>query len=317
MTKIEQKLQALAAELLSTKKVDLVIGYASGSAGIGIRPAFIRDAADAKRLVYNPLCGHNLSVFLRRHKGRKVAIVVKPCDTRSLVGLIQERQINRNSLTILAVPCEGVVNISKIEQIVPPDTIRSLAIEKDQLVIEADQGQKRVPLKELLSAGCSICKITEPVISDEVLGSSERKPVESDEFAEVRSLAQKSPKERWEDFCGEMSKCITCFACRNACPACYCPTCFIDASGPKWLGKTDHLSDVQVFHITRMMHMAGRCTGCGACLRACPMAVNLQKYTGKIRLDAREFFDFEAGDDPKAKAPLSTYLESDPNDFFM
>ena len=47
------------------------------------------------------------------------------------------------------------------------------------------------------------------------------------------------------------------------------------------------------------------------------MGVNLQKYTGKIRLDARELFDFEAGDDPEVKPPLSTYSESDPNDFFM
>ena len=317
MTEIEQQLQKTTADLLKTKKADLVIGYEAGSAGIGVRPAFIRDPAQADRLVYNPLCGHNLSVFLRRHKGHKVAIVLKPCDTRSVVGLIQERQIDRDSLTILAVPCEGVLDISKIERIIPPDTIRSLTIEKDQLVSETDQGQKRVPLKDLLSAGCSICKITEPVIADEILAQSQRQPAEGDEFADVQALAENGPQDRWDDFCSEMDKCIPCFACRNACPACYCTTCFIDASGPKWLGKTDHLSDVQIFHIARLIHMAGRCTGCGACLRACPMAVNLQKYTGKIRLDARELFHFEAGDDPEAKPPLSTYSESDPNEFFM
>ena len=317
MSAIEQKLQEIAADLLSTKKVDLVIGYERGSAGIGVRPAFIRDAADAQRLVYNPLCGHNLSVFLRRHKGEKVAIILKPCDTRSIVGLIQERQVNRDSVTILAMPCEGVVDISRVEQIVPPDTIRSLAIENDELLVETDQGQKRTPLRDLLSPGCEICKITEPVISDHVLGQSQRKPAESDEFADVRALAARDPQERWDDFGSEMSKCITCFACRNACPACYCTTCFIDASGPRWLGKTDNLSDVQLFHITRMIHMAGRCTGCGACLRACPAGVDLHKYTGKIRADARELFDFEAGDDAQAKPPLTTYSESDPNDFFM
>ena len=317
MTEIEQQLQKIAADLLSTKKVDLVIGYESGSAGIGVRPAFIRDAADAERLVYNPLCGHNLSVFLNRHKDQKVAIVLKPCDTRSVVGLIQERQVNRDLLTILALPCEGVVNISKVENIVPPDTIRSLAIENDELLVETDQGQQRLPLKDFLSPGCSICQITEPVISDQVLGQSQRQPAEGDEFADAKALAEKDPQERWDDFCSEMSKCITCFACRNACPACYCTTCFIDASGPKWLGKTDHLSDVQIFHLTRMIHMAGRCTGCGACLRACPAGVNLHKYTGKIRLDARDLFNFEAGDDAEAKPPLSTYSESDPNDFFM
>jgi hypothetical protein len=47
------------------------------------------------------------------------------------------------------------------------------------------------------------------------------------------------------------------------------------------------------------------------------MGVSLQKYTGKIRLDAHEFFDFEAGDDTEKKPPLTTYSKSDPNDFFM
>ncbi len=317
MTELENKLQTLAAELLSSEKVDLVIGYEQGSAGIGVRPAFIHDSANTDQLIYNPLCGHNLSVYLHRHKDKKIAIVAKPCDTRSLVGLIQERQIDRDSLTILAVPCEGVIDPTKLEAVVPAENTRSLAIENDHLVIDTDDGQKRVPVKDLLSPGCRTCTITEPVLSDQVLGTSERTASQEDEFAQAKDIAQKNPQDCWDDFCTEMKKCISCFACRNACPACYCPTCFVDASGPKWLGKTDDLSDIQIFHITRMVHMAGRCTGCGACLRACPMGVNLQKYTGKIRLDAHEFFDFEAGDDPEKKPPLTTYSPSDPNDFFM
>ena len=317
MTEQEKQIQTLAAELLSTKKVDLVIGYEAGSAGIGVRPAFISDPAHAESLIFNPLCGHNLSVYLHRYKDKKLAIVAKPCDTRSLVGIIQERQIDRDSLTILAVPCEGVVDPAKLEKLAPAEKTRKLTIENDQLIIETDDGQLQAPLAELLSPGCCTCTITEPVISDQVLGSSKRTACQDDEYAVIKTLAEKDPQERWDDFCAEMNKCITCFACRNACPACYCPTCFIDASGPKWLGKTDDLSDIQIFHITRMVHMAGRCTGCGACLRACPMGVNLQKYTGKIRLDAHDFFDFEAGDDPEKKPPLTTYSPSDPNDFFM
>lgn len=317
MSELEQKLQTIAADLLSSSKVDLIIGYEKGSAGIGVRPAFIDQPDQADRLIYNPLCGHNLSVYLHRYKDKKLAIVAKPCDTRSLVGLSQERQIDRAFLTILAVPCEGVIDPTKLEKFAPAQKTSSLAIENDQLIIETDDGQKHAPLKDFLSPGCCTCAITEPVIYDQILGTSNRQPCKTDEFAQVKSLAQKNSQNRWDDFCAEMSKCISCFACRNACPACYCPTCFVDASGPKWLGKTDDLSDIQIFHITRMTHMAGRCTGCGACLRACPMGVNLHKYTGKIRLDAHDFFDFEAGDDPEKKPPLATYSESDPNDFFM
>lgn len=317
MSSIEEQLRAKAAELLSAGTVELVIGYEAGSAGIRVRPAFIRKAADAERLVYNPLCGHNLATFLHRHKDEKVAIVAKPCDTRSLVGLIQERQIKREAVVILGVACEGVVNPNKVEELLPSEKTVGLAIEGDQLIIEAEEGRQSHPVKELLSPGCCVCRIVEPVIADETFGQSQRQPAEGDEFADVLTLAQKGAKERWEDFCEQMRRCISCFACRNACPSCYCTTCFVDASGPRWLGKTDDLSDVQIFHITRMVHMAGRCTGCGACLRACPMGVDLQKYTGKIRSDARELFDFQAGDDVEAPGPLSTYSPSDPNDFFM
>lgn len=317
MPSIEEQLRAKAAELLSSSEVELVIGYEAGSAGIGVRPAFISRAEDAERLVYNPLCGHNLGTFLHRHKDQKVAVVAKPCDTRSLVGLIQERQIKRESLVILGVACEGVVNPSKVEKLAPAEKIVGLSIEGEKLIIQTEKGRQEHAVKDLLSPGCCVCKIVEPVIADETFGESQRVAAEGDEFADAKALAEKTADERWEDFCGEMSKCISCFACRNACPSCYCTTCFVDASGPKWLGKTNDLSDVQIFHVTRMVHMAGRCTGCGACLRACPMGVNLQKYTGKIRMDAREFFDFEAGDDAEVEAPLSTYSPSDPNDFFM
>ncbi len=317
MPSIEEQLRAKAAELLSAGKVELVIGYEAGSIGIGVRPAFISRAEDAERLVCNPLCGHNLATFLHRHKDKKAAIVAKPCDTRSLVGLIQERQIKRESLVILGVACEGAVNPSKVEELAPAERIVGLSIEVEKLIVETEQGRQEHPVKDLLSPGCQLCKIVEPVIADETFGKSQRAAAEGDEFVDARELAEKADDERWEDFRGEMSKCISCFTCRNACPSCYCTTCFVDASGPKWLGKTDDLSDVQIFHIMRMVHMAGRCTGCGACLRACPMNVNLQKYTGKIRLNTQEFFDFGAGDDAEIEAPLSTYSPSDPNDFFM
>jgi ferredoxin len=123
--------------------------------------------------------------------------------------------------------------------------------------------------------------------------------------------------ERWRVFEKEMNKCSLCFACRNLCPACYCASCFTESSQPKWMSKTADEGDVMFFHLARLMHLTGRCTGCGACERGCPMKVNLRLYNDRLRKDVKEVFDFEAGADPQAKPPLTCYQMGDKNDFIM
>jgi ferredoxin len=69
------------------------------------------------------------------------------------------------------------------------------------------------------------------------------------------------------------------------------------------------------FHLTRLLHLAGRCTGCGACVRGCPAEVNLRLYNDKLRREAKDVFDFQAGMDPEAKPPLACFRPDDKNDF--
>ena len=47
-----------------------------------------------------------------------------------------------------------------------------------------------------------------------------------------------TPEERWNYFVEETSRCIRCYACRNACPVCYCSECFVDSTMPYWIGTT-------------------------------------------------------------------------------
>ncbi len=114
-------------------------------------------------------------------------------------------------------------------------------------------------------------------------------------------------EERWNYFEELIAPCIRCYACRNACPQCYCPTCFVDESRPQWVGKSLDPTDTRTFHFLRAYHMAGRCTDCGACERACPMDIKVRQFTKKLEKDVKELFGYEVGRGPGG-APAAGYL---------
>ena len=128
-------------------------------------------------------------------------------------------------------------------------------------------------------------------------------------------LSENPEKEKWEYFDHLLAPCIRCYACRNACPLCYCPTCFVDESKPQWVGKSIDPVDVRTFHFLRAYHCAGRCTDCGACERACPVGINMRVFTKKLEKDCFEAFGWETGLDPEVRPPLDTYRSQDPDAF--
>ncbi|MCX6375059.1 MAG: 4Fe-4S dicluster domain-containing protein, partial [Armatimonadetes bacterium] len=68
------------------------------------------------------------------------------------------------------------------------------------------------------------------------------------------------------------------------------------------------------FHMTRAMHTAGRCIGCGECERACPMGIPLSLLNDSLDADVEEMFDYEAGEDPEALPALGSFdLTKDPD----
>jgi len=109
--------------------------------------------------------------------------------------------------------------------------------------------------------------------------------------------------------------CIRCYACRDACPLCYCPTCFVDESRPQWVGKSIDPTDTMTFHILRAYHCAGRCTDCGACERACPVGIPMRQFTKKLNKDAEALFSWEAGLSPDQRPPLDVYRPDDYDEF--
>ncbi|MEW6102250.1 MAG: 4Fe-4S dicluster domain-containing protein [bacterium] len=161
---------------------------------------------------------------------------------------------------------------------------------------------------------CSSCPDKNPKFYDYLIGEKQEE-IKGDKFSEVIEIEKKNPKERWNYFKNEFSRCIRCYACRQICPLCYCETCIVDVSIPQWISKANSSSSNFLFHITRALHLAGRCVGCGECERVCPMKIPLSLLNLKIANDVLELFDYKAGEDVNLKPPLQEFKKDDYNEF--
>src|SRR3990170_147705 len=92
MAKIETAIKEQARSLLS-EGVGCVIGYDKDG------PCFIDNPKEVDKLVWNNHCIYNLTKYLLDIEG-KVGIVVKGCDSSSLVELIKLDQVNREKIFI-------------------------------------------------------------------------------------------------------------------------------------------------------------------------------------------------------------------------
>jgi len=314
MTELEKRLQEAARQLLAEGKVELVIGFERGTLPLRTTPCLIRDPDQVNRLVWDATCGANLATYLPQGKS-KVGIVAKGCDARSIVVKVVERQIARENVVIIGVPCAGVIDRHKLDERVNGRGFLEAHIAQDQVTLRTADTEQTLELAELLYDGCATCSHRNPPVYDVLVGEPQQEQESVDDSVEAQAIEAQSADERWSYFSGEFSRCIRCYACREACPSCYCPECFVDQTQPSWLGKSDELSDVMVFHLVRTLHLAGRCLDCGACSRACPMHIDLRSLRRKLQKDVHALYGYEAGLDLDTVPPLATFRADDPQEF--
>jgi ferredoxin len=318
-----KSLRTIAREVLSRDDVACLIGYERGTYGFRVAPCVLTDPAEVDRLVFSPLCVHNLVNYLTlensgplgmpKVKDGKIAVVVKGCDSRAIAMVAAEHGIDRSRLVVIGVHSPGVVDMAKLEQRFP-DIVEpaEVTLQNGACIIKTGATTTKVPADELLSDKCLHCKDSTPVVYDELVGARRAGP--EDTFADVaaeeaRPLADKAAKWR-----RELSRCIRCYACRNACPLCYCSDCVLDRLRPQFVRRTVDFGENLHFHITRAFHLAGRCIGCGECQRVCPQGIPLMDLNRKLAKDVKELFGYEAGTDPEAKPLFATFKPEDPDE---
>ncbi|WP_054651511.1 4Fe-4S dicluster domain-containing protein [Salidesulfovibrio brasiliensis] len=289
--------------------LDLVIGWERGFDPFHATPFHIKEEADIDRLIFDATCVHNLASFLTGLAGKKVGVVVKGCDSRTVVQLIQEKLIDRESVVIFGLPCTGVLDKAKLKAAVDLTRVSALDVDGDTVRITSGDETVEKDLKDLQATKCDSCKYPNPLEFDHLAG----KPVEphGDEavqYDRIKAFEDTPVEERFDFWVGEMDRCIRCYACRNACPLCVCRDhCIGDSRDPHWLSQETDIRNKWMFQLIHAMHLAGRCTECGECERACPMDIPVLMFKKKLSSIVKDLFNYESGVDPTAVPPLFTF----------
>jgi formate dehydrogenase subunit beta len=120
----------------------------------------------------------------------------------------------------------------------------------------------------------------------------------------------------------EFATCIRCQNCMVTCPICYCKECifrtdvFDHPSARYWdwserKGGVRLPSDTLLFHVTRMLHMAHACVGCGMCSDACPVGIPVADIFRAVGHCVQERFDYVPGRDPDQEMIIATFREDE------
>ncbi|TVM17872.1 4Fe-4S ferredoxin [Oceanidesulfovibrio indonesiensis] len=313
MAELNELREAVAKVLPDVKHV---IGWQRGYHAVRSSPLFIRNQEDLDKLIWDRTCYQNLASYLTSTRGERVGIIVKGCDSRSVNQLLQEQLINREDVVVIGVPCTGVISLDKIRAKFPINRVKDMQVEGDELTIATRDGEEhKLNRWDVAPDKCLACKYPNPLIFDTHVGE----PIETWEpkqglYARDEEFDQKSLDERFEFWRREMSRCIRCYACRNACPMCVCRDhCIAESRQPHYQSQEADVREKFFFQLIHAMHLAGRCTECGECERACPMDIPVLLFKTRMGKVVKDLFDYEAGVDQTAVPPLLTFQAEESN----
>lgn len=268
--------------------------------------------------------------------GKRIAVVLRPCEIRALVELSKLHQCVFDDLVIIGIECRGRMEnddfLGVAEEVYTlEETITQTCKTCDEfLPVGADITLSVIGMPEgtigmssenekgeALLSGLDISKGALPAERDKVISDLLENRVAAKE-ALFNDISEKiKPIEKFQELIGS---CLNCYNCRTACPVCYCKECVfltdIFAHKPEVLfqkaekkGALKLPTDTSMFHMTRLAHMSHACVGCGHCSSVCPSNIPVADFFRAVSASVQELYKYKAGSDVSENIPYLAYID--------
>ncbi len=232
-------------------------------------------------------------IFIRNTDGIDRLIYDERCVQNLAVYLLKPEVKALGKPAIVAtIPVMQTINQLSAECQISEDAVMVLGISKDGKILD---------LPDLKSMRSYISELPPELTKEDIEG--------------LEKIERLSSEERWNFWQEKFSSCIKCYACRAACPLCYCSRCTVECNQPQWIDVPSHQLGNFEWHVMRAMHLAGRCVNCGDCFRACPLDIPLNLLTKIIMRDIEKNFGKNVNTENGPVYPLSTYNVEDKENF--
>lgn len=223
--------------------------------------------------------------------------------------LIYDRRCRQNLAVYLMKP--EVKALGKLAIFATNDILRSIL----QLASENQLTDADIVVLSINGDGGVIEFTNLQAVEDHMKTAAATMSADDEVRARIAEIDKETPEERWQYWQEQFANCIKCYACRSACPMCYCSRCTVECNQPQWIPAPSHRLGNLEWHIMRAMHLAGRCVECGECGRACPVGIPIHLLTQKLAAEIKQQFDWQAGMSLKVENPLSTFKPDDKENF--
>ncbi len=171
MNEILKELKAAVAQILS--QVTCFIGYRAGFDPLHNASLFIRAAGgdplqgEIEQLRWDRFCVHNLAAYLPPQKypsgyiftpGEKIGVLLKGCDSRAVIQLLQEGILKRDKLVILGLPCQGMIDINKLSRRMGIQRVTEAVVDGQSVTVFSGKDKVSANISDLLYDKCLSCQ---------------------------------------------------------------------------------------------------------------------------------------------------------------
>ncbi len=291
----------------------------------------------------------------RDDTGRKVGALLRPCEIRGFVELVKLHQGDRERLFLLGIDCLGTFEpgdyrvwskanprgsihflgamLSKGE---PPDGSPSMRTSCKACEYPTPEGAD-IQILLVGGEGSQGCLLAATPKGEEVAGALGLAPqgLPAQRGPAVESLVRRRVQFRdglfqeveaqllpLDKLLEELSACINCYNCRDACPVCYCKGCVMNSGTMehsswqyvRWAERKGVIkmpTETLFYHMTRMAHMSTSCVGCGLCSSACPMGIRVAEIFRTVARRTQGALGYVPGRSLEEPLPLATFREEE------